>query len=230
MLYLNCTNIKQKVLEVYKECDIHSFPVDCFSLLEHYKFRLISYQQIREENSELYLAISNYSKDAITFRTTIYYNSLNTDRRIRFSLMHELGHFILGHTSTTAEFEDEADVFASNILAPRVAIKRLNCETADDIHDIFKLSYSASNRALQDYKRWILQEQCEADSELNTWLYYPNFYRHRENRKKNKEKESNSSKRAWKKINKRNIFVSQHISNYDDYIFNEYEKTNLYNL
>ena len=33
-------------------------------------------------------------------------------------------------------------------------IHKYRCETADQIHDIFGLSYDASNRALMDYRKW----------------------------------------------------------------------------
>ena len=206
MFYLERDSIKQKIFEVYRDCDIHSFPIDCISILKHYNFRIITYQQVKEDNSELYYAISKYSKDAFRFRMSIYYNSLNTDKRIRFSLMHELGHYILGHTSETLENENEADMFASNIIAPRVAIQHFDVMTADELHDIFGLSYSASNRTLSDYKKWRQQEHGDPDYELRIWLYSPNFYRHREARLQNKEKELKRSNRAWKKINQKKCF------------------------
>ena len=80
--------------------------------------------------------------------------------RIRFSLMHELGHILLDHKASSVKNEDEADYFASCILAPRIMIHHLRLNnkyskvTADDIHDYFDISISASNRALMDYHNW----------------------------------------------------------------------------
>lgn len=140
--------INKKILEVYKECDIRSFPIDCFSVLKHYGIQTITYKETKEQNPELYKAIYRYSNDAFRFRMSIYYNSTNTDGRIRFSLMHELGHYILGHTEESSDNEEEADCFASNFLAPRPITFHQGLKTAEQIRDYYGISISAANQAL----------------------------------------------------------------------------------
>ena len=74
--------------------------------------------------------------------------------------MHELGHVMLQHQKHTQEEEDEADYFASCILAPRIMIHTINSKifnsaiVAEDLRDYFDLSISASNRAIMDYHVW----------------------------------------------------------------------------
>ena len=174
---MNCEYIREKVFEVYKECDIRIFPIDCFEILEHYGLRIFDYQETKESNPELYDSILKYSKDAFRFRMSVYYNSLNTFGRIRFSLMHELGHFILEHSEETPDNEEEADYFASNMLAPRIAIQEKNYKTAEEIHDYFGLSYAAANRTLIDYKKWAMNEISPSDKSMRHWIFYPNYYR-----------------------------------------------------
>lgn len=224
MISLNLEYIKEKVLEVYKECDIHSFPIDCLSILKHYGIRTITYKETKEQNPELYKAISNYSKDAFRFRMSVYYNSSNTDGRIRFSLMHELGHFILGHTEECYENEDEADYFASNILAPRVAIETTKCVTSDDIHDVFGMSYAASNRTLTDYKKWVHADHSSIDEELKTWIYYPNFYRHCKLYRKNRERERRKIEYQKQFYEERLKWISENIYNYDEYVWIQHDE------
>ena len=89
------------------------------------------------------------SKDACIVKKILYYEDRNIVERIRFSIAHELGHIFLN-----SELEDDADNFASHVLAPRIMIHRYRCETSDQIHDIFGLSYDASNRVLTDYRKW----------------------------------------------------------------------------
>lgn len=89
------------------------------------------------------------SPDSCIVKDTLYYQDQNTAERIRFSIMHELGHVFL-QTSV----EEMADTFSSHILAPRIAIHKSRCHTAQQIHDTFALSYTASNKALLDYKVW----------------------------------------------------------------------------
>ncbi len=68
--------------------------------------------------------------------------------RIRFSLMHELGHILLD-----SEEESAANIFASNILAPRIAIQ-YSCKNYKDVMNLFGLSEEAADIAFNDYKRW----------------------------------------------------------------------------
>ena len=213
---MNLEHIKEKVFEVYKECDIHSFPIDCFSILKHYGIRLITYKEAKEQNPELYRAISNYSNDAFRFRMSVYYNSSNTDGRIRFSLMHELGHFILGHTEENSNNENEADCFASNMLAPRVAIEEAECSTSDDIHDKFGISYAASNRTLIDYNHWKLSERPKIDNQLHLWIFHKDWYLRGEQRIKRLRRERRKIQKQLALYEKRNSWLSENDPSYFD--------------
>lgn len=202
--------IKEKVVQVYKECEIRSFPVDCFAILGHYDLHTITYQDAKKNSPDLYTAISGYSKDAFRFRMTIYYNALNTEGRVRFSLMHELGHYILGHTKSTPDNEDAADYFASQMLAPRVAIKKNGCTTSEDLHTLFGLSYAAANRTLTDYKNWIRSQQSKADKKLDLWLYPPEC----------KQKHPRKTRNTRRYIRERTAFLSE---NYDMFALAEHD-------
>ena len=136
------------ILDVYKECNIRSFPIDCFSVLNHYGIQTITYKETKEQNLELYKAIYRYSNDAFRFRMSVYYNSTNSEGRIRFSLIHELGHYILGHTEESSDNEEEANAFASNFLAPRPITFQQELKTAEQIRDYYGISISAANQAL----------------------------------------------------------------------------------
>lgn len=152
--YPDNTNINIAILEVYKNCNVKTFPIDCTSILNSYGFKVLTYTYLRKQNPRLYELSQNYSSDAFKCGNIIAYNEKKPINRTRFSLMHELGHYILGHKKETPACEAEADLFASHILAPRIAIHKKNCRTADQIHDTFGLSYCASNRALLNYRKW----------------------------------------------------------------------------
>lgn len=122
---MDIQRIYQRVLDVYRTCRIRSFPIDCASILKAYGFTLYTYQDLRGTNPELYAAARKYSDDAFKFRMSIFYNADGVDGRIRFSLMHELGHHMLGHNEHSAEEEEEADCFASHVLAPRILIHHM---------------------------------------------------------------------------------------------------------
>lgn len=157
--------IYKQILDIYVEHCICLFPIDCFDLLERYGFTLKTYKQIEQDNIELFEVIKKYSDDAFRYCKTIYYNSSQNPNRIRFSLMHELGHYILKHTGQTQENEDEADFFASNILAPRAIMCNLNCNNAEDVHTVFEISYAAANRAWYDCRNRVWNRYDQAIKE-----------------------------------------------------------------
>lgn len=146
--------IMEKIAAIYKRCSVTVFPLDCFSILKTYGFRIYTYGQLSKKNLRLYKMCIDYSNDAFRFEDMIAYNERKNLFRIRFSLMHELGHFILKHKIDNQENEAEADYFASHILAPRIIVHKGQYRTADDIHLTFGLSYTAANRVLLSYRTW----------------------------------------------------------------------------
>lgn len=148
---MNHIDLIESVYRVYKECRIKKFPIDCFSILGHFNFRILTYSQLRKIDAELYKLGISLSNDAFSDTQTriVAYNERLNQYRIRFSLMHELGHFIL-----ESENEDEANCFASNVLAPRIIAYRNMLKTSDEIHDYFGISYAAANCVVSEMKRW----------------------------------------------------------------------------
>lgn len=153
---MNYNVVLSKILEVFQTCGVRSFPIDCHSLLQYYHYRLFTYSELYEKNPELYEMCFSYSEDAFRDGSAriIAYNESMPKGRIRFSLMHELGHIMLNHKGNSAILEQEANFFASNILAPRIAIHYSCCKNSTDIASIFHLTLEASEYAFKDYKRW----------------------------------------------------------------------------
>lgn len=118
-----------------------------------------------------------YSDDAFREGTSkiIAYNSEKPAGRIRFSLMHELGHHMLEHTGNTKSNEKEANLFASYILAPRMAIHYAGCKNANDVSHIFNISHEAAENAFDDYRRWhrhvVIYKMSKCDKAM-----YAHFY------------------------------------------------------
>ena len=97
---MNYHDILVKILDVYRDCEVQSFPIDCYSILRHYGYRIFTYQNIRDINERLYQYCRNYSEDAFRYgaKRIIAYDENKSPFRIRFSIMHELGHIMLGHS------------------------------------------------------------------------------------------------------------------------------------
>jgi len=132
--------------------------------------------------------------------------------------MHELGHYLLGHTETSRENENEADYFASCILAPRIAIRKTLCRTADDIHDTFGLSYAASNRVLADYKKWSIRKKYSSERELYDYLYPKEIIVEHV-----PDKTPAVHKKLWRELENKHRFIEEHICSLEEYAFRERE-------
>lgn len=89
----------------------------------------------------------------------VYYNDFCTPERCRFTLAHELGHILLGHlphgglvnrepAPNDNAFEQQANVFASRLLAPACVLYGVGATSAEEIMQLCRISrQSATYRA-----------------------------------------------------------------------------------
>ena len=140
------------ILDAYEICGIRSFPIDCIEVIKRLKIPLFQYSELSAKKERECYRVSD---DAFKLKGKIYYNdAFPYIYRQRFTLMHEVGHILLGHVGDTKENDDEADDFASHFLAPPIMIHKYGYRDAEQLHDAFGLSYRAANRALLSYKEW----------------------------------------------------------------------------
>lgn len=174
---LDCNYVRKKSAEVVIECNVKSFPINCFDILKHYGYKIYTYSELYAKNRELHDMCLSYSEDA--FRSgsmkIIAYNDRKPKTRIHFSLMHELGHDILDHKNDTPENEDEANFFANNMLAPRIAIYYAKLKTVNEVAKLFDISSSASYYTAQDFSRWCV-EVCNSGMHDYDRDLYSHFY------------------------------------------------------
>lgn len=142
----------ETILDIYIKAEVNTFPIDCIKIAQTLKIPLHKYSELSKTKQ---INCFSLSDNAFKLYGEIFINDKFPHKgRQRFTIMHEIGHIIFEHSGELQENEDEADIFASNILAPRIMIHKYRCETSDQIHDLFGLSYDASNRALMDYRKW----------------------------------------------------------------------------
>ena len=146
--------------ELLRDAGIAFFPIEAKRIFRSFRhqIRLHTYQDLQNASGQIEGAspLKQFSEDGFSIRIRdvlidletgpvtanlwdIYYNSEIKDTRIRFTLMHELGHILLNHHQilNTDSFEGmqgdpfyrladtQADWFSISLLAPAPAVYRL---------------------------------------------------------------------------------------------------------
>ena len=150
-------NSEEKIIEmvamVYRECDIIDVPIDCCAIIEALGYDLVPYSCLSRSKR---LACRRISEDAFTTGGTIYYNDTEAFyTRVRFSLMHELGHLLLQHSDSDTLREQEADTFASWMLAPRVDLELCQKIEVSEVAGRYDISLTAARYIVNTYDVWL---------------------------------------------------------------------------
>ena len=165
--------IKYTVYSIYQQCNINQLPFHCIDLLHIKGFKCIKYTELSESKRN---ACIELSPDACTIGNTIYYNSRKSERRIRFSLMHELGHIELKTNNET-----EANLFASNILCPSIALHYAGLMNIREIANLFNISLECAKYARECYQKWYYSAKKYGLTDVDRKLY-EHFYDYNMNR------------------------------------------------
>jgi len=174
----------QKACRFLEEYNIREYPINAEKIVFDSGWELTSYFEIMTrfkcDREKVIRCLG--SADGFTqydgYDYSIAYNDDDTlGNRIRFTLMHEIGHIYLNHlvdfeatkifrgSLTAAEnkvLENEANAFARNVLAPAYMIKQLKKPTPGEIVRVFGLTPLAAKTRLSFYS---------TDSNLNDTLH-----------------------------------------------------------
>lgn len=165
---MTISDIQEKVLSLYQTFSIRSFPLDPLSIAEQLGFKVKSYSELSSKKAS---ACRELSPDACLLEDTLYYENKYPKGRVRFTIMHEVGHIVLESTS-----EKDADAFASHSLAPRMAIHYSGCKNAADVIRFFGLSEEAADYAFNDYRSWhrtAVYRMSPLDKKIYEYFYSP---------------------------------------------------------
>jgi Zn-dependent peptidase ImmA (M78 family) len=161
-------NVHTAVRDFLETENIYHFPFDPFEIIKLNGWNLITYSELAEMNNLTIeeVATGFQSKDGyVTFSpidgySIAFNDQIGTKRRIRFTLMHEIGHIYMKHlidfdqtllrrnTLNHMEYnilEEEANVFARNALAPALVVKNLEYNDIEDIKEVFNISNKAAD-------------------------------------------------------------------------------------
>ena len=161
-MYDHYKKARNKSWEVLRDCGILEFPVDLSKIADFYGIKIILYSKTN--------LVQHFGKDALNGdgfvlrngdETQVFINDkIHNRNRRRFTLAHELGHALLGHSldeihyrnseidSQTDAQEVEANVFARDILMPATVLAALDIHTPEEIMHLCNVSrQSAEIRA-----------------------------------------------------------------------------------
>ncbi len=151
--------IKQVVIDTFLEYDVKTVPISGFEMAVKMGIKIVPYSALSDEKSEAALKISSdgYSIENKANDWIIFYNdSCQNYGRINHTIMHEIGHFALGHIKEGEEEETEAKFFAKYALVPPPLVHNvLESVTPQAIMEVFDVSYQASQFAYAYYKNWL---------------------------------------------------------------------------
>lgn len=170
-IYKNIRNASWRCLI---DCDIQSLPIPISKICRIYGGKVINNS---DEHNRLKL------NDGESGRVYIIHDSpfvivkeTEPIGRIRFTIAHELGHYLLGHLGNDLNvlnreyenikppLESEADVFASRLLAPACVLWGLNLHTPQEIAEACNISLQAAT---------IRAERMEILYKRNMFLSHP---------------------------------------------------------
>lgn len=186
--------VHQRVKDFVQEMKINSLPVDPIKLIEINKWTLRTFQFYAQKHGvSLKDVIEAYgTEDAFTVYCNGNYSIAYNDRirsigRIRFSLMHEIGHIYLRHLEefnktilsrgglTKQEYkalESEADTFAAEVLAPYEVMLALEWSNYKIIQKMCGLSVQAAQiRASQIFNLRLNGALWDYDSPIIKYFY-----------------------------------------------------------
>lgn len=149
--------IEKAVTMLFLELNIGTYPIDPFEIIKKKGYVLHAYSELsnqdRQEIRAIYLdATSFYDPNLKTF--VIYYDETQTIERIRFTLMHEVGHITMGHREESDLAKKMANYFAAYSLAPSPIIMKYDCEDYIDLANTFVISTECADYSFQRYNNW----------------------------------------------------------------------------
>lgn len=151
--------IKEEVIHLFKLYDVNCIPISGFELAIKMGIILISYSSLSQE--KLIVAYKQ-SEDGFycepgNGKEYIVYNDVQGYERTNMTILHEIGHCVLGHPEDmdSDEAEAEATFFAKYAAAPPPLIHKIKPTCPQDIADFFNISKEASKIAFSYYHKWL---------------------------------------------------------------------------
>lgn len=152
---MNYKNSRDAAWQILIKNRITSLPVSVQKICKSERVKLFTYEEGCELIRKLGLEEHTIENDAFSIGRRVFYDDTKPATRQRFSVAHELGHIML-HTPNEATvynreispgddpIEQEANIFASRLLAPLCVLHYLNLNSAAEIAEVCNISITAA--------------------------------------------------------------------------------------
>ena len=153
--YNRYAKIKDIVADTLCAGQIANVPICCFQLTTALNIKCIPYSSLSIDKQSACLQLS---EEGFTLDEAIYYNDFQLDTRIRFTIMHELGHIMLDHAEDDEIAEIEANFFAGYILVPPILVyahDKTGEMDQETIKRLFYVSAPVAEYGFSSYCGWI---------------------------------------------------------------------------
>ncbi len=151
------TRIEQKVVALYQRNGITEIPINPFEIIANEGHWVKPYSTLWPGLKE---TLRDSGFEAINYRNTkgssriILYDDSLSPLRVKFTLMHELGHIELGHREESDLAKKMADYYDAYSLVPSPLIGLLRCENYIDVAERFQVSNPCADFSFQRYTNW----------------------------------------------------------------------------
>ena len=135
---------KSAALHCLAECQVSALPINPVQILRYYGLscKLVSDSSLQGKSGEIRRESSG--------RSVILVNADSTKEHQRFIILHEIGHYLMGHLFNcrkkfgSSETECMADIFAAAVLMPPCVLCALHTDAPGDIAKLCGVTFAAA--------------------------------------------------------------------------------------
>lgn len=155
--------LKVKAAAIVAQYFVGNMPIDVFALGTALGIRFVPFisMTIGERVELAEIGITSETDGFYTLVRTgeyivpyIYYNDSKDVHRIRFTILHEIAHIILGHREHSDLAEAEANFFAKYLIAPPELVDIIQPNDYMDVARVFEISHQCAMYSFNFYEKW----------------------------------------------------------------------------
>ena len=150
--------IKAEVVDLFVRHDVKCIPISGFELADKMGIILMPYSALSEKKLITAHKVSpdGFYMEPGNGKEYIWYNDEVGYERCNMTILHEIGHAVLGHSENmdSEVAESEAAFFAKYAAVPPSLIYKIQPACPQEIASIFCISYEASWYAWEYYHKW----------------------------------------------------------------------------